>query len=245
MHSFRAFPALLGLACLTGCGPRAHIPARPILPPQTASDSIAQLAKRLAPVLYLQRDETFPLERVVAVVHPTERIIAYHLLWRDDAHGAWLPFTIPTDEELVWVGYDSTLTVTHVWTYWHGAILHRPWLGTQRVEIDVQWGKHGSMPRGMDEDDLPLDLSLDSYFLYAWLGAPDLLLGRFVRSGPSCFCRGYKRYREFSRQLDTSQRLDAVAHAIDASGMLGQVFGIPYSRKPAWPHGVKGSPLTR
>jgi len=210
-----------------------------------ASDSVTMLAKRLAPVLYLQRDETFPLERVVAVVHPTERLVAYHLLWRDDAHGAWIPFTIPTDEEVVWVGYDSAATVTQLWTYWHGAILYAPWRGRSRTEIDVQWGKHGSMPRGMDENSLPALLSLDSYFIYSWLGAPDLLLGRLMRRGPSCFCRSYRRYRQFTRPIDTAERLDVVVRVIDASEILGRVFGVPYSRKPAWPPGVPGSSYPR
>src|SRR4051812_23554638 len=81
----------LGLFALTACGPIAHIPPRPApesLPGALApSDSDATLAHTLAPVLYLQRDETFPLSRVVAVVHADRHIIAYHLLWRDDAYG--------------------------------------------------------------------------------------------------------------------------------------------------------------
>ena len=243
LHGFNGIPRILGTVLLVACGPHAHIPPRPV--PAllaTVNDSVATLAKRHAPLLYLQRDETFPLERVVAVVHPTERVIAYHLLWRDDAHGAWLPFTIPTDEELVWVGYDSTGSATQIWTYWHGAILHTRWRDRPRVEIDVQWGKHGSMPRGMDENDLPIALSLDSYFLYSWLGVPDIMLGRLVRRGPNCFCRGYKRYREFTNPLDTQDKLDGVVRTIDATEFLGRVFGVPYSMKPAWPPGIKGSP---
>lgn len=46
----------------------------------------AVLARQLAPFLYLQRDEWFPLVRLVAVVHPSRPVIAYHLLRRDDAH---------------------------------------------------------------------------------------------------------------------------------------------------------------
>ena len=91
------------------------------------SDSTALLARSLAPLLYIQRDEWFPLERVVAVAHPTRPIIAYHLLWRDDVHGSWVPFTVPTDEEVVWVGYDSTHAATDIWTFWHGSLLHADW----------------------------------------------------------------------------------------------------------------------
>ena len=63
---------------------------------------------------------------------------------------------VPTDEEIVWVGYDSTSRApTDVWTYWHGKVLHSAWPRTL-VEIDVQWGKHGSIPRGMRESELQL-----------------------------------------------------------------------------------------
>jgi hypothetical protein len=104
---------------LTACGPRAHIPPVPvhIQAAVDSGDSGAILARALAPILYLQRDEWFPLERAVAVLHPTRRLIAYHLLWRDDVHGSWIPFTVPTDEEVVWVGYDSTSAPTDIWTY--------------------------------------------------------------------------------------------------------------------------------
>ena len=46
------------------------------------------MARALAPVLYLQRDEWFQLARIVAVIHPNRRIIGYYLLWSDDVHGA-------------------------------------------------------------------------------------------------------------------------------------------------------------
>ena len=240
MHNFRRLLALFPTLALGACGPHAHIPSLPIArlsgPEISAADSA--LAKSLAPVLYIQRDETFPLSRIVAVIHPFERVIAYHLLWRDDAHGAWLPFTIPTDEEIVWVGYDSSRRPTHVWSYWHGVVLSTDWRGKGQVAINVQWGKHGSMPRGMIESDLPLELNLPSFFVYTWLGIPDLLLGKLVRKGPSCFCHGYGRYREFTRPLATENRLNAIARTTDAHEILEHVFGTPYSRKPPWPPAI-------
>ena len=116
----------MGLCLASACGPHAHIPPRPVIVPAAldSADHFARLARTLAPVLYLQVDEVFPLSRAVAVVHPTRRVIAYHLLWRDDVHGAWIPRTVPTDEEVVWVGYDSTGAPSDLWTYWHGDILH-------------------------------------------------------------------------------------------------------------------------
>ncbi len=197
------------------------------------ADSGAMLARSLAPVLYLQRDERFPLSRVVAVVHPTRPIIAYHLLWRDDVNGSWIPFTIATDQEIVWIGYDPSGAPTEVWTYWHGKILHTTWPRSQ-VAIDVQWGKHGSMPRAMVESDLPRLQTLNIFFVMTRLLVPDMLLSRIMRKGPVMFPYGYRRYRDFSREMPLVDRIDAIVRAEDPDTHLRAVFG-RYSQKPAWP----------
>lgn len=233
------YGSVLFLLCaVTACGPRAHIPARPepaSLPGAVAADDPrAALARSLAPVLFKQRDEFFPLERVVAVVHPSRRVVAYHLLWRDDVHGSWIPFTVPTDEEIVWVGYDSTFAPTDLWAFWHGKILHTPWVD-RGVAINVQWGKHGSLPRGVIESDLPGLRKLNAFFAFTYLGIWDMWLGRLTRPGPGCFCHSYRRYREFNDPLFVGDRIDAVIVAEDATPALTAVFGRPYSRKRGWP----------
>ena len=226
----------VALAVLTACGPRAHIPLRPanLSDALAPTDSGAVLARRLAPVLYLQRDERFPLERVVAVLHPTRPVIAYHLLWRDDVHGSWIPFTVPTDQEVLWVGYDSTYAPTEVWTFWHGQILHTPWPKSQ-VAIDVQWGKHGNMPRNVRQSDLPKPRTLNFFYAMSIFGVVDILLGDFTRKGPLCFCRSYRRYLQFTRPLTLAERIDAVVRTENPRAVLVQVFGRKYSDKYPWP----------
>jgi hypothetical protein len=199
------------------------------------SDSTAMLARTLAPLLYLQRDEWFPLSRAVAVVHPTQRIIAYHLLWRDDVHGAWIPFTKPTDEEVVWVEYDRSGAPTDLWTYWHGSLLHADWRERGTPAIDVQWGKHGSLPRGIIESDLPRLGTLNLFFALHYIGLPDILLGKLSRPGPSGFFHSYRRYRDFSRLLVLRDSIDVVVRTADARDALAAVFGKPYSQKDQWP----------
>jgi hypothetical protein len=224
-------------SALSACGPRAHIPSAP-LPDFGAlapTDPDAILANALAPVLYVQRDEWFALSRVVAVVSPTKPIIAYHLLWRDDVNGSGIPFTVPTDEEIVWVGYDSTRAPTDIWTYWHGSILHTDWRGHGTPAVDVQWGKHGSRPRGIIESDLPGTRSLNVFYALTWATLPDIWIGELTRRGPWCFCHGYDRYRDFSRVAPLSGELTAVIRTDDPTEALGMVFGKPYSRKVAWP----------
>jgi hypothetical protein len=225
---------------LVGCGPRAHIPElvpelRTLRGVQPDSSAVAQLARSLAPVLFLQRDEWFPLSRVVAVVHPTRHIIAYHLLWKDDAHGSWIPFTVPTDQEIVWVGYDSTLAPTDLWAFWHGKILHTAWTNRGGITVNVQWGKHGSLPRGIIESDLPRFQTLNSFYAMAQVGLLDFWLGKLTRPGPGCFCHGYRRYREFTRPLLLGDRVDVVAKTENPSQILAGVFGTRYSKKRPWP----------
>ncbi len=198
-------------------------------------DSGAVLAQQLAPTLYVQRDETFPLSRVVAVLHPRHRLIAYYLLWRDDVHGSWIPFTVPTDEEEVWVGYDATGAPTDLWTYWHGSVLHSDWRGKGQVLVDVQWGKHGSLPHGARGADLPRTKTLNVFYALTYLLEPDILLGTMTRPGPKCFCHGYGRYTDFSRVMPLASRLDAVARTENPDALLRAVFGVPYSQKPFWP----------
>jgi hypothetical protein len=199
------------------------------------TDSSARLAHTLAPLLYLQRDEWFPLDRAVAVVHPSRRIIAYHLLWHDDVHGAWIPHTIPTDEEIVWIGFDVSGAPTDIWTYWHGTVLHTDWRGRGTPAVDVQWGKHGLLPRGIIESDLPRFRTLNAFYAYHQIGVLDILLGRITRPGPSGFFRSYGRYRDFSRVLRLSDSLDVVVRSEQPSDALSAVFGTPYSDKHPWP----------
>jgi hypothetical protein len=239
LRSTKWMQSVLVCVVAAACGPRAHIPARlaaPLMLDGAApGDSGIQLARSLAPVLFVQRDEWFPLSRIVAVLHPTRRIIAYHLLWRDDVHGSWIPFTVPTDEEVVWVGYDSARTPTDLWTFWHGTILHTPWRDRGAAAINVQWGKHGSLPRGVIESDLPRFKKLNSFYAFHYLGIWDMWLGKLTRPGPGCFCNSYRRYRDFSRPLFIGDRLDAVVRVDDATKFLVAVFGRPYSKKRAWP----------
>jgi hypothetical protein len=225
-------------ALLAACAPHITLPPPPYTAPGIVApaDSVAALARRLAPMLYVQRDEPFPLVRVAAVVHPDRPIIAYHFLWQHDVNGQWMPWTKPSDEEVAWVGYDPrTGEPTDIWTYWHNTVLHADWHDHGPPAIDVQWGKHGSLPHGVVESDLPPLRTLNAFYAYHFLFLPDILLGRLSRPGPSGFFHSYRRYRDFSRTLVLGDSLSAVVRTEDPHEALATVFGKPYSRKTPWP----------
>jgi len=221
---------------LTACGPRTHFPKlAPTLPNSLApNDSLAVLARELAPILYLQRDESFPLERTVAVVHPSRRVIAYYLTYRHDIAARWSPFSQGPDEEEVWVGYDASHAPTDLWTYWHEDILHANWRGKGQLGVNVQWGKHGSFPRGMPPSALPRNKSLEIFYALTY-AFPDLWFGRLSSPGPLCFCHSFARYLEFTRPIVLGARLTAIGRTEDPDSLLTAVFGRRYAHKPFWP----------
>ena len=221
---------------LAACGRHIQLPPVPVSVPEMADSAGQQLARNLAPVLYVQRDEPFSLLRVVAVIRPTQPIVAYHLLWSHDVNGQWMPWTKPSDEEVVWVGYDrETDQPTHLWTYWHGDILSTDWRGKGQPAVDVQWGKHGSLPHRVIESDLPRMRTLNAFYVGEYLLLPDIWLSKVAHGGPWGFFHSYGRYRDFTHVLPLAPRLDAVLRAEDPRSGLHAVFGPIYSNKRLWP----------
>jgi hypothetical protein len=234
----RTFALLVAVTVLAGCSRHSGIPPVPGIVPFAADSSAVGLARSLAPVLYVQRDEYFPLERVVAVVHPTRPVIAYILDWKWDLNGQWLPWTKSSDEEEVWVGYDSaTHAPTDLWTYWHGTILHADWRNGGQPAVSVQWGKHGSLPHSVVESDLPRLKTLNFMYAIEFVALPDIWMGRLAHGGPWGFFHGYGRYRDFSHIVPLADRLNAVVCTEDARPALEALLGHRFSNKLEWPNG--------
>ena len=156
------------------------------------------------------------------------QIIGYYLLWADDVHGAWIPFTKPTDEEIVWVGYDSTQRADRRLDVlaWQGSPcrLARPRncrdrraVGKARLNAARHRRRRRHSGRG----------TLTNFWVSSWIGLPDIWLGRLSRRGPLCFCHGYRRYRTFDRPILTGDRIDVVARLEDPDAVLSAVFGTP------------------
>jgi hypothetical protein len=136
---------------------REYARALELDPPRELTAAEWQLVRRFAPRLYTTPSEFFPLKDFAVILHPTARQIAYHLFWEDDID--FPEDNDPCDHELMWVQYAADgKSIEKFWTYFHGRILpgNEAALADarrtgQRPRINVQWGKHGSMPVGWEE----------------------------------------------------------------------------------------------
>jgi len=136
---------------------REYARALELDPPRQLNDEDWKLARRFAPRIYVTQSEFFPLKDFAVVIHPTERLIAYHLFWEDDID--FPEDNDPCDHELMWVRYSSDrMSIEKIWTYFHGrlldggeAALADARANRMRPRVNVQWGKHGSMPVGWEE----------------------------------------------------------------------------------------------
>jgi hypothetical protein len=125
-------------------------------PPRDLTGEDWELVRRFAPRVYVTPSEFFALKDFAVILHPQKRLIAYHFFWEDDID--FPEDNDPCDHELIWVEYgEDRRTLKRVWTYFHGRILDGGKAALDearrhgmRPQINVQWGKHGSMPAVWD-----------------------------------------------------------------------------------------------
>jgi hypothetical protein len=131
---------------------REYARALEIEPPRDPTAAELEVARRFAPRVYTTPTEFFGLKDAAIVVHPERPLIAYHFFWDDDID--FPEDNDPCDHEVIWVQYSSdTRTLEKIWTYFHGRILSGRDAAlvdarqhAMRPRVNVQWGKHGSMP---------------------------------------------------------------------------------------------------
>ncbi len=125
-------------------------------PPRVPATAERAIVLRFAPRVYTTPDEPFPLKDAAAVLHPSERLIAYHFFWEDDID--FPEDNDPCDHEVVWIQFSpDRQSIERFWTYFHGRILEAGEDALRdarrhemRARVNVQWGKHGSMPLGWE-----------------------------------------------------------------------------------------------
>ena len=236
-------------------------------PPRPPNPAERRIVERLAPRVFVTRTEPFALRDVVAVIHPDEPIIAYHLLWDDDID--YPDDNDPSDHEVVWVRYRPDGTLDRFWTYFHGRILDggEAALGDaashgMRPAVFVQWGKHGSMPFGWASQPIEADageteagfypigtpITLEVYnrgtyqkLATAGARAADHPLAR-LNGWPRAFTGTWADFSRFDRPVDVRGLLRArpmIAVSRWNSATLNQRFlRYNYKPKPEWPGGA-------
>lgn len=217
------------------------------------------LVRQFAPRIYVARSEFFPLKDFAVILHPAKRLIAYHFFWEDDID--FPEDNDPCDHELMWVQYAADrLSLERVWTYFHGRILDG---GKEALEdarrhhmrprVNVQWGKHGSMPAGWQDLKIlrdssppqsdPISLKVYNEETFRTLSTqgrrlPDHPLG--VRGGwPRRFSGDWAAFSDFSRLVEPLELLDRKRMALVSSwnsATINQHF-LTYNFRPKteWP----------
>ncbi|HKE04759.1 MAG TPA: tetratricopeptide repeat protein, partial [Blastocatellia bacterium] len=136
---------------------REYARALELDPPRPLNSEELRLVRHFAPRLYTTISEFFPLKDFAVILHPTERLIAYHFFWEDDID--FPEDNDPCDHELIWVKYsEDKHSIENILTCFHGRILeggeaaiNDARVHGMRPRVNVQWGKHGSLPVGWEE----------------------------------------------------------------------------------------------
>jgi hypothetical protein len=244
---------------------KAYARALELDPPRELTKEEWTLARRFAPRPFVTPSEFLKLKDFALVLHPSERVIAYHFFWEDDID--FPEDNDPCDHELIWVQYSADRTsIEKIWTYFHGRILRggEPAISdarrnNMRPRVNVQWGKHGSMPLGWEELKIlgdrgdaesnyyplnqPISLRLYNEGTFRKLSQdgrrlPDHPLG--VRAGwPRKFSGTWNDFVDFSKLIDPLKWLDKNKMARVSrwnSATINQFF-LPYNFRPKteWP----------
>lgn len=136
---------------------REYARALELDPPRELTADEWRLVRRFAPRIYTTPSEFFPLKDFAVIVHPTERLVAYHFFWEDDID--FPEDNDPCDHELIWIKYSADKnSIENIQAYFHGRILEGGQAAINdarahgmRPRINVQWGKHGSLPVEWEE----------------------------------------------------------------------------------------------
>ncbi len=253
---------------------REYAQALKLDPPRDLTIAEWTLARRFAPRIFVTPTEFFPLKDFAVILHPTERLIAYHLFWEDDID--FPEDNDPCDHELIWVQYSQDKTsIEKIRTYFHGRILEGGEAALRdarqnamRPRVYVQWGKHGSMPIGWEEMKITANVG-DAERKYYPIGEPITLKryneGTFrklaeegrrlmnhplgVRLGwPQKFTGRWEDFVNFSRLVDPLTLLDKTKLARASrwnSATINQHF-LTYNFRPKteWPIEIPKSEIS-
>lgn len=236
-------------------------------PPRHATEEQLARVYKFAPRLYVTPSEPFELKDVAAIIHPDQPIIVYHLFWEEDID--YPNDNDPCDHEVIWVELTTHREkVKNVYAYFHGRIIKAEAEAVREANahqtgpgINVQWGKHGSLPHGWEDYDIIADrgdverewlklgipISMRAYMMGTYkklhsVGRKDLN-HPLARTWPKKFDGTYEEFTNFSvevqaRRLLEQKRFIRVSYWNNAT--IDQHF-LSYNFRPKveWPAGFE------
>lgn len=220
-------------------------------PARSATDQEVELARHFLPRVFVTSDERFELKDLVVVLHPREPLIAYHLVWQDDID--FLTDNDPGDHEIVWIRYnkDKKNTVERAWAYWHEKFpcsktsVDKANRDDARINVFVQWGKHGSLLDGWEEvinvNGVPSVEELETLQFSRLQGE-----GRYrndtsyAKKWPTNFEGSKEEFVNFPREVNVSDKLLGQTAMVVVTEYANAVIDqelLPYNiyPKPDWP----------
>ena len=213
-------------------------------PPRPPTDEELARVIEYAPLLYTTPTEPLPLKDVVAIVHPAQPIIAYHLFWEDDID--FPDDSEPCDHEEVWVTYDpGGGLVTGVHAFFHSHLVTSP----QAVDVAnrrggrpvvyVEWGKHGSLLDGwqdMTVDGVSILNKMRRTHERLWTKGHRLVDHPLARDWPRKFGGTWEDYVDFSHPVDPVEWIEGknmVMVSRWGNAVINQYF-LLYNFHPKW-----------
>ncbi len=213
-------------------------------PPREPGAAELERVERYAPLLYTTPSEPLPLRDVVAVVHPDEPLIGYHLFWEDDID--FPDDDEPSDHEQVWVAWNPATNAVAVLYAWYHQHLLRSVKGAvtasragARPIVHVEWGKHGSLLEGWQEMVVDgVSILEDMRQTYARLHTQGRRLAEYppARHWPPRFAGTWDEFTDFSCRVDTRswlRRKRMVTVSRWANAAINQLF-LLYNFCPKW-----------
>lgn len=244
---------------------REYARALELDPPRQLTEEDWRVVRRFAPRVYVTASEFFALKDFAVILHPTERVVAYHFFWEDDID--FPEDNDPCDHEVMWVNYSSDKSsIERIRTYFHGRVLDGGEAALSdarnnrmRPRVNVQWGKHGSMPAGWEDlriigdrgdaeskyypNDQPISLKMYNEGTFRKLSQEGRRFQNHplgVRAGwPRSFAGTWNDFINFSRPIEPLELLDKRKLAAVSrwnSATLNQHF-LRYNFRPKteWP----------
>jgi hypothetical protein len=217
-------------------------------PLHTLTDRELRAVHKLCPVLMTHPAEPFPLKDFIAVHHPTEPLIGYHLFWEDDYD--FPDDHEPCDHEEVWIAYDrDNENVTGVMCWFHSRVLSSESAVEEarsnggRAVIRIEWGKHGSLLHGWEQMEEPLGgIRLTDWmrrtYEHVKVGGrvPEHPLKKFW---PDRFEGSWDDYISFTETVDPINHLHRKPLILKTEWVNAALFtyGVPYNFHPKmeWP----------